>query len=62
MEENKQITTLPKWVEIWLAVLVTGLIAGLALDKLAVSFTDTAKDLIQYGLGLITGIYVQLKK
>lgn len=59
--ENKQLTV-PKWVEIWLAGIVTYLIAGQSLDFFAVSFSEQAKDLVQYGLGVITGMYIQLKK
>ncbi|MFZ5645777.1 MAG: hypothetical protein ACOY46_19645 [Bacillota bacterium] len=61
MDENKQITV-PKWVEIWLAGIVTYLIVGQSLDSFASAFNEQAKDLVQYGLGVVTGMYIQLKR
>ena len=51
--------TAPKWVPIWLAVIVTGLIAGKAAGALPVDFNAEAREYIQYGFGVVTGLFMQ---
>lgn len=70
MDEQSQINSIvpesqspagaaPHWVPIWLAVIVTGLIAGKAAGVLPVGFNDEAREYIQYGFGVVTGLFMQ---
>lgn len=69
MDEQTQVTTepqptsqtgtAPSWVPIWLAVIVTGLIAGKAAGALPVDFNAEAREYIQYGFGVVTGLFMQ---
>ena len=60
LQPTPQPGTAPWWVPVWLAVIVTGLIAGKAAGVLPVDFNTEAREYIQYGFGVVTGLFMQV--
>jgi len=59
-QPTPQLGTAPWWVPVWLAVIVTGLIAGKAAGVLPADFGVEAREYIQYGFGVVTGLFMQV--